>query len=217
MTKRAIIICTGLLAAALAYGLWLLPRLPSKVPSHWNAAGEVDGWSSNVMAVWLVPVIGLVVVLLLAVLPAFSPKGKEVKPFQSAYDAAGIFVTVFLVVVHVATLQAAFGPVDMLKIIMTTMGLLFAGLGNLMGKVTRNYWMGIRTAWTLESDYVWERTHRLAGWTMTAGGIACSVIALATPWPWAGFILAMAGALAPVPYSWFVYKGTSTTSNGQKT
>jgi len=84
--------------------------------------------------------------------------------------------------------------------------LLLALLGNLMGKVRRNFYIGVRTPWTLANERVWNATHRFAGKTLVAGGLAGLALTVAGLNGWPVMVALLAGALIPVGYSLVFYK-----------
>lgn len=206
MKNKTPLIGLGIIGAGLVFGLILQPKLPERMPAHWNAAGEVDRYGSQFEALYLVPAISLVLLLLLWALPKISPKGKGIEAFQSQYDATVLVFCGFMTLIHVAILMNALKTFDVAKLIFAGVSLLFVFIGNMLGKITRNYWMGIRTPWTLESDAVWEKTHRMAGRWMVTTGLIAFLIAILTPWPLVGLGLILVGAFYPVIYSYFVYR-----------
>ena len=114
----------------------------------------------------------------------------------------------FLLFIHVAVLGHAleWWGADMGRPVLVGVGLLLAVLGNYLGKTTRNFFLGIRTPWTLASDEVWRRTHRLGGWTMVAAGVALVVMGLFGASEMALLVIVGAAALIPVVYSFFAYR-----------
>lgn len=213
MKNRGALIGLGIIAVGFIFGLIIQPRLPEKLPVHWNAAGQVDRYGGQAEALYLVPALSLLLLLLLWALPLISPKGKDIEAFRPQYDATIIVFCAFMTVIHSAILINALKSFDISKLVFGGVCLLFAFIGNMLGKTTRNYWMGIRTPWTLESDAVWEKTHRMAGRWMVGTGLIGFVIGVFTPWPLFSIILVLVGAFFPVIYSYFVYRG-STSSAG---
>lgn len=206
MKWKTFLIGLGMVAVSCAYGLYMQPQLPKKMPVHWNAAGQVDRYGSQVEALYLVPGISVFLLVLLWVIPKISPKGKGIESFQAQYDVTVLALTAFMATLQIGMVLSSVRHFDMMKLVMGGMCLLFMVLGNLMGKITRNYWMGIRTPWTLESDVVWEKTHRLAARVMVVTSLIGLLISLLTPWPFASIILLLGGAIYPVFYSYFVYR-----------
>lgn len=206
-TKTALLIMFTLLAAALIYAFIVYPGLPDRVPTHWNIEGKPDQWGHKWIDLFLVPGIMAATILLTLALPALSPKNFKIEPFLGTYNEIMTLIVALMGYIHVVLVQAASHPdVDMGRILVGGILFFFAILGNLMGKVRRNFWMGIRTPWTLASDAVWVATHRLAGRLMFWGGLAGAAAAfLGAPLVWVLALLLVA-VFYPVVHSFILYK-----------
>jgi uncharacterized membrane protein len=201
-------ISLGLCLAALVLSAVLYTQLPEQVPTHFNMAGEPDRWSDRGPAVLMMPGMMLVMWLLLWGLPKVSPRGWRVEPFADVWNRCQLAVLTFMLFVHVSVLGHGagwWGP-DMGNMVIIAVGLLLATLGNYLGKTTRNFFLGIRTPWTLASDEVWRRTHRLGGWVMVAAGIALVIMGLVGVNEVVFGVVIAAAALVPVIYSFFAYR-----------
>lgn len=216
MKNRGALIGLGIIAAGLVFGLIMQPKLPEKLPVHWNASGQVDRYGGQAEALYLMPAISLFLLLLLWALPQLSPKGKDIEAFRPQYDATIVALCALMTAIHVAVLLNAMRSFDVSRVVFGAVCLLFVFIGNLLGKTTRNYWMGIRTPWTLESDAVWEKTHRMAGRWMVGTGLLGFLVGVFTPWPLVSIVLILVGALFPVIYSYFVYRGTTPSDDGSQ-
>ncbi|MCS6831369.1 MAG: DUF1648 domain-containing protein [bacterium] len=208
MGTRVMLLCgVLLLAGMLAYSLWLYPSLPDRIPTHWNWKGEVDGWSNRAFGSFFLPGMSTGLFLLLLALPWLSPKGFQVEPFRSTYNLIVVLVIALMAYIHVVALQAALNPrLDVSRAIMGGIFLLFGGIGLLLGRVKRNFWVGVRTPWTLASETVWDKTHHLSAWLFTATGVLGTVaIWLGVP-PVICFVVFMALVFVPVIYSLVLYK-----------
>lgn len=212
MINSARIFLVGLASAILfaIYGFILMPHLPAKVPTHWNAAGKADQFSPPTFTLWFGVGMILFITILFAVIPYFTPKNKPLTSFGGVYEKISYGVIGYMVIVNVLIMQSSLVKIDIAKVICIFVCTLFIFLGNLMGKTTRNYYVGIRTPWTLESDVVWERTHRLAARTMVIFGIAAVILILVGLNPIAGVFVATAGILLPIPYSYFLARKLGT-------
>ncbi len=196
----------SIVAAAFAMTALAYPALPAVIPTHWNAAGVADGFMSKTRGAFVLPAVMAAMALFLAVLPRVSPRGFEMSGFASAYTAMRRGVLLFLLYVHALALYAGLGhEVSMTVAVFAGAGILLALLGNYLGKVRKNFFVGIRTPWTLASDEVWERTHRFGGRLWVAGGLTMCAVALAGKVLWALPIVALL-ALVPVAYSYVVYR-----------
>jgi len=197
-------------AASLYLYYFQYDRLPDQVPVHWNAAGEPDRWvpKQDVFSTFLlVPAIMVGVLVLTPLLPWLSPKQFEIDRFRDTYGYIMFLVTALFAYIHLCTLLGGLlVPVDTTRMVLGGICLFLAAMGNVMGKVRRNFYVGVRTPWTLASDTVWEATHRLAAWLMVIGGIGAFVGIMAGVPFWWCFIGLMVLVLIPVPYSLILYK-----------
>ncbi len=206
-------VAIALTVLAWAVSAWFYPSLPQRIPTHWNIHGEVDGYGDKRWAVFMMPVVSVGMLALFAFLPALSPKQFEVDSFRSTY----LFILVVVValfayiqaVILLATWQEVGGGAKWIDIGRALMGgifVFFALMGNVMGKVRKNFYIGIRVPWTLASDRVWNDTHRLAAWMMVGGGVVGLIIVL-TGLPLAlAFGALMVSVFVPIAYSFIHYK-----------
>lgn len=168
-------------AAALAFSLWALPHLPDRVPTHWGMNGQPDDWSSPTFAAYMMPGLMLFMTALFAVLPTIDPLKKNYEFHGSVYFLLVNVVVAFMGVVHVLVLGASLGwPVNISRTIPVLIGVLFLFLGNLLPRIRPNWFMGIRTPWTLSSEQVWRKTHRVGGYAFTLAGLVFIVMPLVT-------------------------------------
>jgi uncharacterized membrane protein len=209
MKGRHFTVCLVLVAAAFVATVLAWPHLPERVPLHWNVRGEVDGWGPRGLMMVLGPGAMLAELAIFALLPVLSPKRFEMESFVRTYlrimlaaILGGAYITAVLLFAGLT------GHVDVSAALLAGVSVLLVFIGNLMGKVRRNFFIGIRTPWTLASERVWYATHRLAGKTIVATGIASVAAAL-----WGGLAgivawiaLVLAGVLVPVAYSFVHYK-----------
>ena len=198
----------GLCALALGASAALYPRLPEEVATHWNAAGVVDGWSSRGFAAVLLPGAMLLTWLLFQVLPSIAPSGWRVEPFRAAWDKVQLGLLAFLALLHLGLLGSALGwfASGFDRFAIGGVGLLLMLVGNYLGKTTRNFFFGIRTPWTLASDEVWRRTHRLGGWLMVGAGVVLCAMAWSGLSPALLVATLLVAVLVPVVYSYFAYR-----------
>lgn len=197
------LIAIGILFAVTAY---LYPSLPDPMPSHWNAAGEVDGYMALPWGAYLLPLSAFGTWLLFLVTVYISPKGFRLDKFMPVVGILQLATTAFMIGISAIVLLTAQGHnIKMEYFIGPAMGLLFIILGNYMSKLRKNFFMGIKTPWTLASDEVWDRTHRLAGKTFVLGGVLLLFYPLINAtWYFIGVILI--ASLTPVVYSFVIYK-----------
>ena len=136
--------------------------MPEAMASHWNIQGQVDGYVSRDFGVFFFPVFLLVLSLILLSVPNLDPLKKNIEKFKDDYEMFVVWFAVFFFYIYVLTLLWNMGFVfNMNMVLMPAMGLLFFFMGSMLNKAKRNYFIGIRTPWTLASDKVWDKTHKL--------------------------------------------------------
>jgi len=201
----------GLVVAALgaAVSVWAYARLPETVATHWNLHGTPDGYSSRLWAVVVMPLVTLGLTGLFNVLPKVDPKRENYAKFLDTYWLIANAVLVFTLVAHALILANGLGhTVRVDRLLPIGIGLLLAFLGNYLTRVEPNWFIGIRTPWTLSSDAVWRRVHRTAGWLFAIGGLVIAVGAFA---PRSAFmplltIIVVIAAGIPVVQSYILWK-----------
>jgi uncharacterized membrane protein len=202
--------------AMLALSAWLYPELPDPMPTHWDAAGNVDGYGAKPWAPFVLPGVTAGLAALLAILPRISPRGYTLEGFQRSFRLVGAIVVAFLGFVHALTLAHAAGrPVAIERWLPAGIGVMVALLGNLFGKTTKNFFVGIRTPWTLASDEVWLRTHRLGGKLFVIAGSVVVAAALAGYGIVALPIALGIAALVPTLYSYWLYRRLEGNASGR--
>jgi uncharacterized membrane protein len=165
---------------AAALSIWAYPRLPETVVTHWNLRGEPDGYSSRFWAVTIMPLVILAVTGLFRILPKLDPRRENYEKFLSSYWLITNAVLAFLGVAHALLIGYGLGyHVQFDRLMPLSVGLLVAFLGNYLTRVEPNWFVGIRTPWTLSSVTVWRRTHRTGGWLFVFGGIVIALAAFA--------------------------------------
>lgn len=176
-----------LTAAMILSGIWLsslvvFPFLPDRVPIHWNIHGQVDRYGSPLELALLIPISATIVVIFMVFLPRVGALREDFARFSRTYGRIIVLIATMMMLVHGILLTAGMGMAMPIQgIIFSLLGALFAMLGNWMGKIRRNSWIGIRTPWTLVHDTVWERTHRLGGRLFLVHGILVVVLGLLCP------------------------------------
>lgn len=197
--------------------LW--DRLPGWVPIHWNAHGEVDGIARKAFGTLLLPMVNIGIALLVGLLPLIDPKLRKHDPETRAslWRTVRIFrlaITAFMSFVSLAMLAATLklfkDGANFTYAIYIGMGFLFVVLGNFMTKLRPNYFVGIRTPWTLESKEVWAQTHRVGGRLMMVEGFLmiglCFIVPLERYAFWVVLPLTLGFALFSILYSYVLYK-----------
>lgn len=185
------------------------PYLPERISVHWNIYGQIDRYSPKGMGAFQIPVLNLVFYVLFFILPKFDPKKENYQKFAGAYRIMRVVMIVFFALLHGIVLLSSLGyPLDTGRIVKIGTGVLFVILGNFMGQFRHNYFVGIRTPWTLANEEVWRKTHRLAGFIWVLGGFLVIIIS-----PFQGILAACSFGVVlafmvavPFGYSFYLFK-----------
>lgn len=208
MTIRRSIAAQAIVAlSSLALSFVIGAGLPDRVVTHWGINGQPDGWGSKWVAMLLMPAILIGMAGLTAVLPRLSPKGFQLENSGKTYGWLMFVVSCLMAAIHVVILLKTAGAT--FDIVRATLVVLFAAwivMGNVIGRVRRNYYMGIRTPWTLSSERVWTATHRAAGFQWVIGGVVGLLAALVGVSPAFMFAYFMVLCFVPVVHSYVLYQ-----------
>lgn len=212
-TRRRYGIGFGLVALSAAASALAYPEMPARMVTYWNAAGEPDGETSRLVALALFPALSAAVLGLFAVLPRIDPLGENVEDFREQYYTFVAPVVSLLIYVHLLVLAwnagYRFEPVQALA---PAIGVLFYSAGGLLERAERNWFVGIRTPWTLSSDEVWKRTHERAGPLFRLAGVVAMLGALVPAYA----VLLVVGPVVAVAayttvYSYLEYRRTAAS------
>jgi len=185
------------------------PYAPDKMPAHWNIRGEVDRYGGKIEGLLAIPLVTAGLYLLLTFLPRIDPKSANYEKFAKAYTVIRYAIVGFLAVIYVAVLMASFGqPIRIGSVVLVAAGLLFIVLGSLLDKIRPNWFVGIRTPWTLSSDESWMKTHRLGRWVFINSGLLMMLSGIIqSAWTFVGTISVLfCGVIVLVFYSYRVWK-----------
>lgn len=210
LTRVYFTLCLAAVILTLATTAAVYPSLADQIPTHWNIRGEIDGHGSKQMA-FLMPVVMAGFLGLFCVLPWLSPKQFEISTFRETYWFIALVMIVLIGYIHGLTLFAALrGGIDITRALLVGLLVMFGLLGSVMSGIRRNFWVGVRTPWTLASERVWDDTHQLAGRMFVIASIAGLVfVFLPLPLPVIFAIeisLILGAALGPALYSLIHYK-----------
>lgn len=172
-TKLTTIIVLALIVGITITGAVLWNQLPDPMASHWNANDEVDGYMSKFWGVYMMPLVTLGLFLLFLLIPNIDPLKANIAQFRGTFNLFITFIIGFMAYVHILTLRWNLGYTDwgIGKAMLPAMGLLFIMVGYLIRRAKRNWFIGIRTPWTLSSDSVWDEIHRLGGVLFMISGV----------------------------------------------
>lgn len=191
-----------LLAAA------VFPFLESRIPIHWNMAGEIDGYGSRLW-IFTEPLMMLFLTILLDVTRNIDPKRANYVKFEKNFDGIKAAVCLLLLLVQLITTAVCLGIDVQVQIVLPILiGILFIYIGNMMPKFKHNYFVGIKTPWTLADPEIWFQTHRFSGKIWCAGGFFI-ILSAFLPSPFnLGVLLAAILLLCFVPiiYSYYIYR-----------
>lgn len=159
-------------------GFYYYPQLPDQMPMHWNVYGEVDSYGDKSYATFLLPGINLLMFVLFILLPKIDPRRENYAKFKGAYNVFRYAFHVFFALLFFLTLKNSLIPADELPfyyeigfIVPISISILYIILGNYLGKIQDNFFVGIKTPWTLSSKTVWYKTHRLASKLFVLSGV----------------------------------------------
>ncbi|HQV93710.1 MAG TPA: SdpI family protein [Anaerolineales bacterium] len=207
-TRTTIFVSVTLIASAVLAGLLLWSRLPDPMPGHWNAAGEIDGYISKFWGVFLLPIISIALTGLFLIIPRIDPLKANIAQFRAAFNWFIVAFVVYILYLYILTLLAALGTLfNMTLMLLPAVGLLFIGIGYLMSGAKRNFFIGIRTPWTLSSDTVWDKTHKLGSRLFMLGGVVTILCAfLGESGIWIMLVAMLGASFVPIVYSYVLYQ-----------
>ena len=166
-----------LIVLAIISSFYFYVHFPERIPIHWNFAGEVDNYGSRTVGAFLFPIIILGMYIMFLFLPLIDPKKERYQQFKKVYHIFKNFMVFFMVAIYFITGFNALGyNISVSLWVPMLVGILFIIIGNYMGKIKPNWFMGIRTPWTLSSEEVWNKTHRFGGKMFILSGVLMVLI-----------------------------------------
>jgi len=189
-------------------GIYLYPQMPASMASHWNAQGIVDGYMSKFWGLFLMPIISFALFLLFLAIPRIDPLKKNIQKFRKYFDIFIIIIIAFLLYLYLLTIFWSLGFMfSMILMLSPAFAILFYYAGILTENAKRNWFIGIRTPWTMSSDKVWDKTHKLGGLLFKLCGII-ALFGMLLPDYALLFVIIPAVVLVvyTVVYSYFEYK-----------
>lgn len=208
-TRHTNILIVLIIAATAVSGLLAWNRLPDPMASHWNYLDQVDGYTSRFWGVFLMPMMSLLMLGLFVLLPSIDPLKANIAKFRPTFNVFILLLILFLGYAWKLTMlwNLGFRNFAMSAALLPAMGLLFLFIGYLLRKSERNWFIGIRTPWTLSSDRVWAETHRVGSVLFYASGVLALIGSLFGKYAFV-FVLApvLASTLIVLVYSYVSYR-----------
>jgi len=194
---------------SLSYALINYNELPPQLPAQFGITGEVNKYWDKGSLIGVMGAMGIVLPLLLQLTRSIDPKSENYRKFENAYGMIRLAIAVLFDTALVLSVSHGLNQdIPAGKILIAVLGLMFMVIGNFMPQVRHNYFLGIRTPWTLANPEVWRRTHRFSGLMWSSAGLMF-VIGAFLPGVWGPTVLLaglMAGIILPLVYSWFISK-----------
>jgi uncharacterized membrane protein len=206
--RKTTLIVAGLILISFILSIHFYSQVPEQMATHWNSKGEVDGYMSKSWGLFFMPVVITGLAALLLITPRIDPKKENIEKFRKYYDRFIIIFVLFMVAIHFQIILWNIGiQISPNAVLPAGVGILFYYIGILMENAERNWFIGIRTPWTLSSDRVWKKTNLLGGKLFKAAGII-SILGTLSPDFAIFFIIvpALFTAGFTVVYSYVEYK-----------
>lgn len=208
MYRMLWVVSVFFIVSAIVIGYLVLPLLPAEMPSHWNSAGEVDGWQLSRTYIWLMPAITLVLVGIFGILTVRMPDSRV----RTRIAMSVALLTTYMLGMHILIgIRSFAGQAIELAEFMRLLAGLFVGLAFVIKDVPPNHIIGFRLPWTMDDVDVWNQTHKVGFWGMLVGGIVCVVVTMVPVL--AEFVFGLGigaillGILIPSLYSyWYAHK-----------
>lgn len=208
MKKLPHIIIIALIIISAVIGLYYYNIMPAIMASHWNSQGQVNGYMSKFWGLFLMPMITLVMYLMFLLIPKIDPLKKNIEKFRAHFDWFILLITLFLFYIYTLSIAANLGyGFNMTIMMLPALGILFIYIGFLLEHAKRNWFIGIRTPWTLSSDKVWDKTHMVGGKLFKAAGALAFLGLIFEKYAlWIVIISVLWATLYTVVYSYLEYR-----------
>ena len=213
-TRTTIFVTIFLIAFAVTFSVFVFDRLPDQMASHWNTANQVDGYISRFWGAFLMPIMSIGILVLFLIIPSIDPLKANIAQFREYYNTFITLIVVFMTYMHILTMlwNLGYNQFNMGTAMLPAMGLLFIFAGIMMRKAKRNFFIGIRTPWTLSSDRVWDETHRLGSILFIVSGILALFGAFFEDYAiWFILIPVLGSTLFLLVYSYVLYRQETNT------
>lgn len=193
-------------------------KLPDSIPTHWNIRGEIDGYSSKTAGTLFLPLLNIALYLLLLMLPKIDPRRKNYQYFGNTYRNIRLLLALFMTVMFFVVMQIAQGAMSMdSKAVSILIFGLIAVFGNFMRTIRSNFFVGIRTPWTLDNPEVWRKTHEVGGklWFYASlMAIVCLLFIRKEHTLWIAIPYLFVIVIYPVLYSYLLFRKINRAQTG---
>jgi uncharacterized membrane protein len=199
----------GIVLLPFIYLAFIWNKLPEKIPTHWNYNGEIDKWDDKFSLIGMLFIMPVFAYVLFLVVPKIDPKKKIALMGKKFYQLKFLFVLCMSLLAMYTIFIAKNQSVSSQNFGLIPTGILFIVLGNYFKVIPPNYFIGIKTPWTLENSEVWKTTHILAGKLWFIGGIVIVLGTLIFENKFSNIVfiaLIAVLALVPVVYSYIKFK-----------
>jgi len=206
-TKTTIWINLAIILISILAGAYFWKDLPNEMASHWNVNDQVDGTMSKFWGTFILPIMLVGISLLLLAVPEIDPLKQNIAEFRPTFNLFITMITIFFAYVYALSIVWNLGiQFKMSQMILPGIGIIFIGSGYLISKAKRNYFIGIRTPWTLANDVVWDKTHAVGGKLFVAAGIITLLTAFASQYAFPIMMIVIFGTVIfTTVYSYVIF------------
>lgn len=170
--KKVIVITLGIIIVSFIISIYLYPKMPEKMAGHWNEKGQVDGYIPRFWGLFLMPIVSLAMFLLFILIPKIDPLRENISKFRKYFDLFVLLIISFLFYLYLLTIFWNLGSrFNMVLALIPALGIIFYYCGILIESAKRNWFIGIRTPWTLSNENVWNKTHKIGGKLFKLSGV----------------------------------------------
>ena len=153
--NRLLVPSAVIVIMAFVMSIAVYPKMPDIMPTHWNVVGQVDGWMPKIIALFIMPVASFLILLLVAVIPKIDPLKENIKKFRNYFDIFILMLMAFLFYLHILVLFWSVGiTFNIMQVLSPAFAVLFYYIGVMLEKTRKNWFIGIRTPWTLKTTVV---------------------------------------------------------------
>lgn len=206
--KKLILVSVIIIIILFAINIYFYQFLPDRIITHWNAQGQANGTMPKFWGLFLLPIITVVIFLLFLLIPKIDPMKKNIEKSRTYYESFILIFILFMLYINIFTILLNLGiNININLSLIPAIGFLFIFIGIILKNFKRNWFIGIRTPWTLSSEVVWNKTHKLGSRLFIISG-AITLLGIFFPNYTIWFILApiIISAIICIVYSYFEYQ-----------